>query len=135
MKRLFAFVLSSLVCLRASIVVAVNNPTGDSLTDLGFKAETAPSLPTLGLENVKDPIQAVDSVLLNFVINPIFFLAGGVAVIVIMYSAFQLIKGQGEEEGLTATKNTLIWAFAGLALVLLSYTLVTNLVGIVLSEL
>ncbi len=104
-------------------------------TGRGFDPSTTPSLPTLGLENVDDPLAAVDSVLLNFVINPIFFLAGGAAVIVIMYAAFQMIKGQGDEEGLTNTKNTLIWAFAGLALVLLSYTIVSNLIEIVLTEL
>lgn len=120
-------------------VYALDIPSGDTLEDLelGEKGLTdlAPSLPTLGLEGVNDPIEAVDSVLLNFVINPIFFLAGGVAVIVIMYASFQLIKGQGEEEGVTNAKNTLIWAFAGLALVLLSYTLVTNLTTIVLEQL
>jgi hypothetical protein len=129
----------SLICAVASVsriqLAMATDPTGDSLKDLGFDSTKAPNLPTLGLENVNDPIKAIDSVLLNFVINPIFFLSGGVAVIVIMYAAFQLMKGQGEEEGLTNTKNTLIWAFAGLGLVLLSYAIVTNLVQIVLTEL
>lgn len=111
------------------------NPTGRSLEDLGFDASNVENLPTLGLEGINDPVQAIDSVLLNYIINPIFILAGGAAVIVIMYSSFRLVASRGEEEGITAAKNALIWAFAGLALVLLAYTLVRNLAEIVLRQL
>lgn len=106
---------------------------GFSLEEAGFKPGS--NIPTLGLEGEEDPLKVVDSVLLKYVINPIFFLAGGVAVLVIMYSAFRIIVARGEEEGITAAKNALIWATAGLALVLLAYTLVRNLVNIVVTQL
>ena len=109
--------------------------TGQSLQDLGFDPSTVRNLPTLGIEGEKDPVRVIDSVLLNYIVNPIFFLAGGTAVIVIMYSSFRIVVARGEEEGITAAKNALIWAFAGLALVVLSYTIVRNLIQIVISQL
>lgn len=140
MKKFFLLLLTlSFAVIGSAPLVFALGPEGDTIDDLDGEnyslTDNAPSLPTLGLEDVSDPLEAVDSVLLNYVINPIFFLAGGVAVIVIMYAAFQMIKGQGEEEAITNAKNTLIWAFAGLGLVLLSYTIVTNLVEIVLTQL
>lgn len=108
---------------------------GISLEDVGFKPGEKSNIPTLGLEKAKDPIKVVDTVLLKFVVNPIFFLAGGVAVVVIFYSSFRIMTARGEEEGLTAAKNALIWAFVGLALIVLAYTLVRNLVSIVLQQL
>lgn len=114
------------------------NRTGIGLKEAGFDINAIDpdtNLPTFNIENSTDPLQVVDSVLLRYIINPIFFLAGGVAVLVIMYSSFRIVTSRGEEEGLTAAKNTLIWAAAGLALVLLAYTLVGNLVSIVLQQL
>lgn len=105
-------------------------------TGIGVGNTGLPSnLPRLGLEGVTDPISAVETILLNYIITPIFVLAGGVAVIVIMYSAFQIITARGEEEGLSAAKTTLTWAFLGLGLVMLAYTIVSNLARIILEVL
>ncbi|MDP2691061.1 MAG: pilin [bacterium] len=104
----------------------------DGLPVTGVNSE---HLPTLGLEDEKDPVRAAESLLLNYVINPIFLVSAGVAVIVIFYASFRIIAARGEEEGLTAAKNTLIWAAAGLALIVLAYALVSNIAQIVLERL
>jgi len=108
--------------------------TGFSLEDAaGISDFKRPgNLPTLGTETGKDPVVLIESVFLNYVINTIFLLAGGVSVIVIMYSAGRIIIARGEEEGLTAAKNTLIWAFLGLLLIILAYTLVRNLAAVII---
>lgn len=93
------------------------------------------SLPTLGLENVNDPVSLLETVMLNYIITPLFFLAGGVAVIVILYASFRLITARGEEDAVTAAKNTLIWAVVGLGLIMVSYTIVRNLAQIILNVL
>lgn len=111
-----------------------SRPAGTS--GIGVGETGLPSnLPRLGLQGVTNPVSAVERILLNYVITPIFILAGGVAVIVIMYSAFQIITARGEEEGLSAAKTTLIWAFLGLGLVMLAYTIVSNLARIILEVL
>lgn len=109
-------------------------PTGTSLEETldNSGIEVPSNLPTLGLEGVNDPVEATEGILLNFVINPIFFISGGVAVIIIMYSAFRVVTSRGEEEGLEAAKKSLTWAFIGLGLIMLSYTIVRNVTGIIL---
>lgn len=111
-------------------------PRAPGVSGIGVSDTGLPSnLPRLGLQGVTNPVGAVERILLNYVITPIFILAGGVAVIVIMYSAFQIITARGEEEGLSAAKTTLIWAFLGLGLVMLAYTIVSNLARIILQVL
>lgn len=96
---------------------------------------TLPSnLPKLNLSEVKDPVSWVEKFFLRYIINPIFLLSGGVAVIMILYSSFRIITARGEEEGLTAAKTTLIWAGAGLGLIMLSYTIINNLIRIFLEK-
>lgn len=107
---------------------------GTSLQDTleNSNVDVPDNLPTLGIEGEEDPITAVESVLVNYIINPIFLIAGGVATVVIMYSAFRVISSRGEEEGMEAAKKSLIWAFVGLGLVMLSYTIVSNMARIIL---
>lgn len=92
-----------------------------------------PNLPTFkkGFQGIKDPVKATESFFLNYIISPIFLLAAGVAVIMILYASFRIITARGEEEGITKAKTTLIWAAAGLALIMLAYTLVRNISTII----
>ena len=105
--------------------------TGRSLTDT--EVQIPGNLPTLGLKDERDPIKATESLLVTYVINPIFLVAGGVAVIIIMYASFQIISSRGDEEaGLGAAKTTLTWALVGLGLIIASYTIVRNISSIIL---
>ena len=88
------------------------------------------NLPKFQLEEKTEPIQAIESVFLRYIINPIFLISGGVAVIMILYAAARIITTRGEEEGLTAAKTTLTWAAAGLAVIMMAYTIVRNLSSI-----
>lgn len=104
---------------------------GITLEELGKNVDLKlpPNLPTFekGFKGIKDPVKATESFFLNYIISPIFLLAAGVAVIMILYASFRIITARGEEEGITKAKTTLIWAAAGLALIMLAYTLVRNI--------
>jgi len=111
-------------------------PTTRSGTD-GFTLEEAGTritgnVPRLGIEGEGDPVKMVQKVLLNYVITPIFFVAGGVAVIIIIYSGFRIVIARGEEEGITVAKNSFLWALLGLGLIMVSYTLVRNLAELII---
>lgn len=106
---------------------------GVSLEETG--AVLPNNLPRFDIEGETDPIRAFETVLLNYVINPIFLLSGGVAVIVILYSSFLIITSRAQEDSLSSAKNTLLWAFVGLGLVMLAYTIVSNLARIILEVL
>jgi hypothetical protein len=109
------------------------NSDGTSLRESGFIPPS--NLPTFDLENENNPVAAFERILLNYIISPIFLISGGVAVIVILYSSFRLVTSRAQEDSITAAKTTLIWAFVGLALVMLAYTIVSNLASIILEQL
>lgn len=100
------------------------------LDNTGLKFNEA--VPTLGLEGDKSekPEEAVELLLLNYVVNPIFYLAGGVAVFMLIFYGARLLLFSGvNEEGLEAAKKNMLWVFVGLLLIVGSYTLVRNVVG------
>ena len=110
----------------------VANPDRSGVSLKEVDARLPSNLPRLGLGDTDDPIAALEGVMLNYVITPLFGLVAGVALVMVLYSAFRLVISRGEEEGITTAKTTLIWSAAGLALTLLAYTLVRNLSSLLL---
>lgn len=106
---------------------------GVNLQESGFVPPG--NLPTFNLENEQSPVSAFERILLNYIIRPIFLVSGGVAVIVILYSSFRMISSRAQEDAVTSAKTTLIWAFVGLGLIVLAYTIVSNLARILLEVL
>ncbi len=92
------------------------------------------NLPKFGLEGIGDPQKVTESFMLRYVINPIFIISGALAILMIIYSAGRIITARGEEDGLTAAKTTLTWAAIGLGLIMLAFTIVSNLVRIIQSQ-
>jgi multisubunit Na+/H+ antiporter MnhB subunit len=57
---------------------------------------------------------------------------GGLALVFILIGAIQLMVSQGNPEGVTKGKDTIIWAIAGLVVALLSFSvlaIVQNLIS------
>ena len=105
-------------------------PKGVSLKDTGF--EYPNNLPKLDIEGEKNPIKATETLLLNYVINPIFFIAGGIAIYMVVNAGFSLVISGVAESQLETAKKTLIWSGAGLLLIIGSYTLVRAILEFVL---
>lgn len=131
MRKLFSTIIVSLVI--AGLFLPLIQVVDATTTGIPVDPTGLPSnLPLLNMGNTTDPVKLSEAFLLNYIIRPIFFISGGVAIIMIMYSAFQIITARGEEEGITGAKTTLIWSFVGLGLVVLAYTIVSNLASIIL---
>lgn len=73
-------------------------------------------------------VGGVQAVLVG-IINIVLYIAGTIAVIAIIVSGAQYIFSFGSEQTETAKKN-IIWALAGLLIVMLSYVLVQNIIRI-----
>ncbi len=112
---------------------ASENPDRSGVSLEEVKTKLPPNLPRLGINETDDPLEAIERVLLNYVITPLFSIVAGIALIMVLYSSFQLVISRGEEEGITTAKTTLIWSAAGLALTLMAYTIVRNISSIVLN--
>jgi heme A synthase len=108
---------------------------GINLTDTEFPEPD--NLPTLdmdlsGDEKSENPVQVVELFILNFIVYPIHILAGGVAIFMLVQAGMTLVLSRAEEDKLTEAKKTVIWSFVGLLLIVGSYTLVRNLVALLL---
>jgi len=60
------------------------------------------------------------SELLSNVMKSALFLAGGVAIIYLIFGAFQYFTAYGNEERATKAKNTILWAIVGVVVILIS---------------
>jgi hypothetical protein len=114
--------------------VSVKEALGEVSKELQneVKEGTFSNLPTLYTEDPqfkKDPVTILEFTLLHFVINPIFFLAAGIAIFMILWAAKSLLVGTVMEDEIAKAKKTLIWAIVGLALITFSYTIVSNITG------
>lgn len=63
-------------------------------------------------------------VILNLIASAILYFAAPVAIIVIAYSGFQMIIGNGEPEKIEEGKKTLIWSVVALFVMILSYSII-----------
>ncbi len=84
----------------------------DQLTQRITKCKSAAALGEAGSEQILGIVKFFES------------LIGGIAIFFIVYSGVAIISSMGNEELVTKHKKTLIWSLAGLAVVVLSETLV-----------
>jgi hypothetical protein len=88
-------------------------------------------VPKLETEAATKPEQVAETILFTFVITPIFYFSAGIAVFMLTFAGFTLVKGRAEEEEITKAKKMLIWSFVGLLLIIGAYTIVVNLTELV----
>lgn len=67
------------------------------------------------------------------VINIILYVAGTIAVIALIVGGSQYIFSFGSEQTETA-KKTVIWSLAGLAIIMVSYAIVHNIIRILVEN-
>jgi type IV secretory pathway VirB2 component (pilin) len=76
------------------------------------------------ITNNDDPITGSDGVLKR-IVDLVAFVAGIVAVIMIIFGGFRYITSTGEPEKAAAARKTLIYAIVGLVIVILAQTIVS----------
>ena len=63
------------------------------------------------------------------VINTLLFLAGALAVIMVIYGGLRYVTSGGNEKSVTAAKNTIMYALVGLIIAFLAYAFISWLIG------
>ena len=82
-------------------------------------------------ESVLEPLPKTDTdTILTNVINLVFFLVGALAVVMIIYSGFQLVTSAGNPGAVAKAKNTLIYSIVGLFLTVAAYAIVNYVVDL-----
>lgn len=63
------------------------------------------------------------------IINVMLFIAGALAVIMIIYGGIRYITAHGDEKQVKVAKDTIVYSVAGLIIAILAYALVTFIFG------
>ena len=114
MKTLFRFAAPALCTVMAALPTA-----GAALLSASDRPSDA--VDVSGGEGFRGAVVAFINYFLGF--------AGLMAVIFIVYAGVLMIQAQGEDEDTEKGKKILTWAVLGLLLIMLSYAIVTMVVG------
>jgi hypothetical protein len=93
----------------------------------GFKSNGVTCVPDTGRGGLASTTSVQD--LLVKVISFLLLLAGGLAVLFVIIGGFRYLTSGGNEEAAKKGKKTLIYALAGIAIVVLSYAIVNVIVS------
>jgi len=119
LKLAFATLLSSVVILVPSVAMAENVAgnlcNGVNLTDVTDAGGTNACKPTTG-HGVQD--------IATDIINIFSWVVGIISVIMIIYGGFRYITSGGNDAGVKAAKNTILYAVVGLIIVALAQIIV-----------
>lgn len=63
------------------------------------------------------------------IVSTLLFIAGLLAVIVIIYSGIKYITANGDKQKIESAKNTLIYAIAGLVIAIVAYAIVNFVIS------
>lgn len=77
------------------------------------------------------PAEAKLNIILDFAINLILYASGSVAVFFLVLGGIRYIIGFSRDESLDGAKKTIQYALLGLAVVILSYAIVTNIIDLI----
>lgn len=127
MSHIKYFLLAPIVFVLLLFPVAIVH--ADTQSDLQATCATAAanggSLPTYCTEaaNKKDPITGKDGVLTK-VTNVVAFIAGLVAVFVIMFAGGRMVLSRGDSAKVVTARQSIIYAVVGLVVILVARTLI-----------
>lgn len=63
------------------------------------------------------------------IVNTVFVIFGTIAVLIVVYAGVQLIISQGNSEKVATARRSIIYAIAGLLVILLSWSIVSVIIG------
>ena len=82
------------------------------------------------IQQKTDPISGTDS-LINKVVNILTIVAGVIAVVMVMVGGLQMITSSGDSEKFARSRKTLIFAGAGLLIIMLARVLVAFILSLI----
>jgi hypothetical protein len=76
-----------------------------------------------------DQVDADMATIVANVVNVLLFIIGALSVIMIIFGGFKYITSGGDSSGVTAAKNTIMYAVIGLIVAVLAYAIVNFVLG------
>jgi len=104
------------------------NALGLSMNDFRKEVYRPDNLPGTNLGDV--PTETKILHVINFGIDIILYTAGGIAVLMLIFGGITLITSLGNQERMERGKKIVKFAVLGLFAIILSYAIVTNIIGL-----
>ncbi len=75
------------------------------------------------------PDPALDSNSVTNVLQIVFGLAGGIALLIVAIAGLQYVLSQGDPQNTAKAKNTILYAFVGLLICIFAFSIVSFVIG------
>ncbi|MBU0705857.1 pilin [Patescibacteria group bacterium] len=125
MKRRFYFILGVALLLPLTAASAFGLTLEDFRKDV-YRPENLPGGQTGAVSAENKVINAI-----NFLVNLILFASGSVAVLMLIWGGIRLVTSAGDSEQKEKATGVIKNAAFGLAIVILAYALVTNIINLI----
>lgn len=79
--------------------------------------------------DINTPKADLSSGTLQIILQIIFGVLGGIAVLVIVLAGLRMVMAQGNPEAVAKARNTILYAVIGLIITLIAFSIVTFVVG------
>lgn len=120
MKRFFGVVLSVGIVVGALFIMGIPEVSAQSAIQQGVDAARGDGVPTTLLG---------DTGIITTVINILLFIAGALAVIMLIFGGLRYTVSGGNASSVTAAKNTILYAIVGLIIAFLAFAAVNWVLG------
>lgn len=120
MKRFFGVVLSVGLVFGSLFIMGVPEVSAQSAIQQGVDAARGDGVPTTLLG---------DTGIITTIINILLFIAGALAVIMLIFGGLRYTVSGGNSSSVTAAKNTILYAIVGLIIAFLAFAAVNWVLG------
>ena len=120
MKKFFGVITSSALTIAAYITLGGSSVSAQGATQAGVAAAHGTGTPTTLFGN--------GGVITN-VTNVLLFVAGALAVVMVIVGGFRYATSAGNSSSVTAAKNTILYAIVGLIIAFFAFAIVNFILG------
>jgi hypothetical protein len=121
MKTVFGVIIGFGIACAVLLALGVSDTFAQSAVQEGVQAARGDGVPTTLLG---------DSGIITTVINILLFIAGALAVIMLIFGGLRYTVSGGNASAVTAAKNTILYAIVGLIIAFLAFAAVNWVLGV-----
>lgn len=121
MKKSIAFITSSVLAIAVALTIGITPVSAQSAIQNGVNAARGDGQPSQLFG---------DTGIITMLTNTLLFIAGALAVIMVIFGGLRYATSAGNASAVTAAKNTILYAIVGLIIAFLAFALVNWVLGV-----
>ncbi len=121
MKKSIAFITSSVLAIAVALTIGITPVSAQSAIQNGVNAARGDGQPSQLFG---------DTGIITMLTNTLLFIAGALAVVMVIFGGLRYATSAGNASAVTAAKNTILYAIVGLIIAFLAFALVNWVLGV-----